>query len=215
MTDTYTWTDNAMQNGATCNTDTANDNLMYLRYDCKKSVDVTYDSTNQALIFDNIEQLPTEYPNGNFITRISNKGQVNYIGGANFDEQWVDSVYTLVSDGTLSGGSRYAYSLSSYLTDNRDYEVMFTGICRSTASSGKVCGLTLYPGNVTAGVAANGWRLGKAVARTNAAVGAGGSAIIPISASSKYITVYTQDSSTDNTTVTIKALKYRKLGAND
>ena len=49
--DTYTWTDNPMEEGvAECDPDTVNQCLMYLRYTHKSVADIQFDSSTNTLI---------------------------------------------------------------------------------------------------------------------------------------------------------------------
>ncbi len=148
-----------------------------------------------------------------YISNIKVNNVAYSIGGNNFDGDWIGSNFTIVSDSTLSGNSCTPYSLSSYLPDDGyDYEVMFWGGSTSQATSGRLCAVTLLSGSTTA---ATGFRLGMCNARTAATVFCGGSAIIPIFASSKYVSVYIQGSSYNNTGVWVKATGYRRIGTND
>ena len=148
-----------------------------------------------------------------YIEKIEANNITYPIGGDNFDGQWSTETLTILSNATLSGGTYYTYSLSNYLPDDDyDYEVIFNGATSSTASSGKVCQLTLFTGTTTTNE--QGWRLNRCQARTNATTRAGGSAIIPIFKSDRNVTVYTQDSTTNNTSTYLHASGYRRLGNN-
>lgn len=156
---------------------------------------------------------------GTIYSRKSNSDRITFtypkipIGGDNFDDQWNTETFLILDSVTLSGDTRYTYSLESYLPDDDyDYEVLFLGCSTSTASSGKTCQLTLYTGVVSE--QEQGWRLNRCTARTNATVRAGGCAIIPIFKSNRRIIVYTQDSTTNNTDTYLKAVGYRRIGRN-
>ena len=150
----------------------------------------------------------------NYISNINANDKIYPIGGDNFDGEWIPSRYIILNGATLSGGSCAPYSLSSYLPDDGyDYEVIFEGVSQSTATSGKVAQLTLLSGSYTTGT--TGWRLGKCTARTSALVFCGGSAIIPIFASDKNISVYAQDSDSNNASSYVWATGYRRIGKND
>lgn len=136
------------------------------------------------------------------------------IGGKKFDGQWEGiNGANLISGSTLSGGTYYQYSLNDYLPDDGyDYEVMFWGSSLSVATSGKTCQLTLLSGYNESST--NGWRLGRCTARTAATVRAGGNAILPIFANDRYVTVFTQDSDSNNTSTYLRACGYRRIGSN-
>ena len=137
------------------------------------------------------------------------------IGGDNFDGQWDSHSMTILSNGTLSGETFKSYSLSSYLPDdNYDYEVYFSGSTNSTASSGKTCQLTIFSGTVTSNNGC-GYRLNRCTARTSSTVRAGGCAIIPIYSNDRNVTIYTQDSSTNNQGTYFYAKGFRRIGKND
>lgn len=149
----------------------------------------------------------------NYVSKINVNNSTYSIGGDNFDGQWVKSALALLSNVTLSGGKYYTYSLSNYLpNDSYDYEVIFSGDSTSTASSGKVCQLTLFSGTTTSDTA--GWRLNRCQARTDATVTAGGVARIPILKSDRNVTVFTQDCTTNNTGTYLTCCGYRRIGKN-
>jgi hypothetical protein len=150
----------------------------------------------------------------NYISKVKANNTTYTVGGDNFDGQWVENGHQILSNVTLAGGKFFTYSLANYLPDDEYvYEVIFEGTTRSVATSGKVAQLTLIPGTVT--TAEQGWRLDKLTARTAAAVFSGGTAIIPIYPDDRNITVWTQESNSNNTNTHFNATAYRRVGKND
>ncbi len=138
---TYTWTDNAMQGGATCDVDKVNDNLMYLRYentsvgrnfidglilsnnssDNEHDIDISVgeciDSTNSIKInFDSIltKQIDANWQEG------SNLG--GFPSGLTLSTNtWYHVFVISKADGTVDAGFDSSLDASNLLDDATDY----------------------------------------------------------------------------------------------
>ena len=140
------------------------------------------------------------------------------IGGDNFDNPcFIPSSRLSILDGvTLAGGKLFTYSIANLLPEDSstyDYEVTFSGLGRSAATSGNVTQLVLLSGTHSTDDG-TGLRLNRVQIRNANHSYAGGSAILPIFHTDRNITVFTQDSSTNNANVQLWIVYYRRLGWN-
>ena len=151
------------------------------------------------------------------IEKIQVNSTVYNLSSTVFDGQWVISPYMILQGTALSATTTYQYSLTSYLpNDGYSYEVIFSGTCSTTSTKGKTASVFIYPGQKTYSdmeTLSGGIRIARAVARTAANQKYGGSAVVPLTGATRYITVNTMDSSA-NSTVYLWASAYRRLGTN-
>lgn len=213
MTENYIFTDNPIETGSVCDTDIANDAIMYLRYQHTTGIDPVYDIVTQDLDIGTITEIPSEDTNTAYISNITKGNLTALISGDNFDGNFVPTDFPIIVSATLSAHTYNHYSLASYLpNDNYDYLVAFSGRSSSLATSGRATEMMLISG--TNNTETTSYSLGEAVARTAAAQTTGGSAILPIFATDRNITVYITDSYNSNYCF-LDAIGYVRVGKND
>lgn len=150
-----------------------------------------------------------------------NANSTNYqVGGDNFDAQWIDSNYSVISNANWGANKFYTYSLSSYLpNDNYDYEIFVTACGRSGSKKGNQYSVLLLNGTVSSSdydTTLHGeYRMGRKVARTDENVSDGSVAIIPIYANDRNLSLWTKDGSGSGTNLYIWCTGYRRIGKND
>ena len=133
----------------------------------------------------------------------------------NFDGQWINSTFEILSNATANGNTGYQYDLSNYLpNNNKKYEVLFTVWGQTGESSGN--GLYIWAGTDIIGSGTNDIS-GKAqilrirAVNSYAQYGAG-SVILPVGTGRKLYLYFTNNANASG--INVEALGYRRIGTN-
>ena len=144
------------------------------------------------------------------ITKVSFNGNEYNFGGVRLDSTY-KAYDAQLWNGNLSAGTSQTISLSSFLTENCDYEIFIGGFGRAN-TSGKWCKLAVVSGTKSyANISdSDTIDIGETNVRTSAYYNFCSSAWIPIKSTDKNITIYNNGTTTTNGNINL--LGYRKIG---
>lgn len=217
MAETYTWQDDPIKNGAICDTDITNEDLMHLRYIHTQDLEVSYDANTKTLDIGTITDLPTNNPNGNYISNIKLvNGDIIPIGGIQFDGTWkaVETQGDNIYIGTFTANQTKQFSLSEFLPDDGlNYECLFTFENNTGAKSGNASGVWAVGGAVDSAEFTN--RVSRNNTRSDSSHDSFANIIIPIYANDRVLTVTNIESSATSGTFKIGIQAYKRLGTNN